>query len=143
MHWLQVTSQLILTSGSYLQSLLCSPVLEHVPQTGLELRVFLSVPGESCPTGTTKDLSLSTLSTCNNSQATCTTQEDLPRHGHPMIYGPWGRDSQGFTAIFFSNGTATSDAGFMLFLGIPIKLTGSPTYTRTVTLLILSNVPTG
>lgn len=88
-----------------------------VPQV-LEIRVLnharlqflkISTAGENYPTGMTKDLSLSTFSTCNNPQATCTTQ-DLLCHGHSMIYS-WSLGkklkvsstlprSPGFTAIF-------------------------------------------
>lgn len=103
MYWLQVTSQLILTSESYLQqscvqsclgtcdlrlalnsgSSSVSQVLEFGVLNHTWLQFFkIPMVGENCPTGMTKDLPLSTLRTTDNPQATCTTQ-DLLCHGSP------------------------------------------------------------
>lgn len=115
MYWLEVISQLILTSESYLRQSSC---------TALSGNLYLRLALNSASSSVSQVLELGFQTTLGSSAlkfwllgkavlqvwqrsspckllvpATCTTQ-DLLCHGHPMIYGHWGR--KGLTGPFHS-----------------------------------------
>lgn len=87
------------------------------------LQSFKIYPRKSCPTGMTKDLSLS--------------PHDLWSLGKRLTKVPSTLTTPQDLQLFFPNGTATNVA---VYKEPQLKLTGSPSYNRAGTLLILSTV---